>query len=255
MYDKYNYKEIIYPNGQKEIRYYSTPVQRNQVKKPLEVSKQALPTFSNRSLKCSINRSKNSIYDLTRSNKWDYFVTLTFSDKNDRTDYDLLLKKLTKWINNIKSRYAPDLKYIIVPEQHNRIESNGKRAYHFHGLISNIGNLSLIPAMSKNGNPIIKNHMQVYNIKHYTLGYSTATQVQDTYKVSNYITKYISKALCCVQKGKRRYLTSKNLEKPIITEHFYNLELPNFPENPTYIKKTEVKVNGFRNTVTYLHYD
>lgn len=46
------------------------------------------------------------------------------------------------------------------------------------------------------------------------LGFSTATRVTDTYKVSNYVTKYITKDLCSVASGKQRYFVSKTIPKP-----------------------------------------
>ena len=54
----------------------------------------------------------------------------------------------------------------------------------------------------------------VYNLVDWTLGFSTATKVTDTYKVSAYITKYITKDLCAVTSGKQRYFVSKTIPKP-----------------------------------------
>ena len=45
------------------------------------------------------------------------------------------------------------------------------------------------------------------------LGFSVATKVTDTYKVSNYITKYITKDLCAITPGKQRYFVS-SIPKP-----------------------------------------
>lgn len=56
----------------------------------------------------------------------------------------------------------------------------------------------------------------VYNLDDWKLGFSTATKVTDTYKVSNYITKYITKDLCAITPGKQRYFVSKSIPKPKI---------------------------------------
>ena len=44
--------------------------------------------------------------------------------------------------------------------------------------------------------------------------FTTATKIESTEKVSNYITKYITKELITMSKGQHRYLYSKNLAKP-----------------------------------------
>ena len=85
------------------------------------------------SKKVSLNRTKQTIYSLAYNNKWDWFVTLTLDpDKIDRFDYSEVIKKVTKWLNNFKSRKAPDLKYILIPVPHK------SGAYHFHGLFANV---------------------------------------------------------------------------------------------------------------------
>lgn len=61
-----------------------------------------------RSMYVSLNRTKQSVYSLAYNNKWDWFVTLTFSDeKVDRYDYSEIIKKTRKWFNNMKNRFAP----------------------------------------------------------------------------------------------------------------------------------------------------
>ena len=209
-----------------------------------------------RSINSSLNRSRDNIYQLVHCNEWEWFVTLTFDSKFDRTDYDLLLKKLRKWLSNLKQRYSPDLKYIIIPEEHKRLEENGKKAYHFHGLFSDCGNLNFDDAFYKNTKrPIFsKNGLRVYNLRQYNLGYSSATKVQNTDRCSNYMTKYITKALCIRQKGKRRFLNSHNLEKPVIELYLMDDEsFSNFLpiEDINYYKSVNCDIGSFHNTVEY----
>lgn len=212
-----------------------------------------------RSINSSLNRTKNNIYDLVCSNKWDWFITLTF-DKNkvDRTDYDLLLKKVTKWLEHLKQRKCPNLKYILVPEIHKRIEENGKHAWHFHGLIADCPELNISPSMSKNGKRRkTKSNIERFEILDYRLGFSDATPVQDTFRCSTYILKYITKAECCVAKNKRRYIYSQNLNKPIITEYYSDKEKLFEDEilEANYIDVKEINVGTFSQKVTYYHFD
>lgn len=192
----------------------------------------------NRSLQASMNRSINMIYDYTRSNEWDYFITLTFSqDKvNDRSDYDDLTKKMSNWINRIRRDYAPELKYIMVPELHNSPESLVKckecdtwfqkkenrcscgsveyaHAYHFHGLLANTGMMILNDSGKKD-----KMKRPIYNIGNYKFGWAEATKVSNTYKVSRYLSKYVTKEIIHETPNKKRYWASRNLEKPVVTK-------------------------------------
>lgn len=205
-----------------------------------------------RSLKSSLSRTVNNIYSITRSNNWEYFITLTF-DRNvvNAYDYDIVVDKLSKWINNIKQRYAKNLKYIIVPELH----KDG--AYHFHGLIADCGNIEFKDSGkkvtqkfkdSKGLTRYKKTDQIIYNIGNYNLGFSTATKIVDTSKASNYICKYITKELCKNTFGKKRYWNSRNLNLAEIEEYHLNedemfqLQLllqSNFLNNVNYSKSCE----------------
>lgn len=170
-----------------------------------------------RSIKVSLNRTKQSIYSLAYNNKWDWFVTLTFSaEKIDRNDYNEIIKKTCKWLNNIRSRYAPDMKYILIPEPH----KDG--AYHFHGLFADCDGLTFVDSgrvvdkgkarkRTKNNSDL----PTIYNIENWKFGFSTATKVQSNAKCVSYMTKYITKELCIVAENRRRYLASKNLDRVV----------------------------------------
>lgn len=156
------------------------------------------------SLYSSLNRTRSALYMYARQCNWEYFITFTYSpDKiESRYDFSLCMKKAHKWIDNCKQRKAKDLLYLLVPEQH----EDG--AWHLHGLLANTTGLTFVDSGKKHKGQI------VYNLVDWTLGFSTATKVTDTYKVSAYITKYITKDLCSVTSGKQRYFVSKTIPKP-----------------------------------------
>lgn len=200
--------------GEKQIRIYDKFINNSadidndikEIYKEDKKKKENKKVDSDRSLDNSQNRTINKIYEITRSNKWEYFITLTFSSEVvNRYDYSSITKLLHNWIMNIKNNYARDLKYIIVPEKH----KDG--AFHFHGLISDIGNLKL-----KDSGLKTKDGDIIYNIESYKLGFTTCTKVKNNQRVSTYITKYITKELCVTTKGKKRYWCSYNLNKPYI---------------------------------------
>lgn len=155
-------------------------------------------------LSCSFRRTRSALYMYARQCVWEYFITLTYSpDKiESRYDFSLCMKKAHKWIDNCKQRKAKDLLYLLVPEQH----KDG--AWHIHGLLCNTTGLTFTDSGKRFDGKI------VYNLDDWKLGFSTATKVTDTYKVSNYITKYITKDLCAIAPGKQRYFVSKSIPKP-----------------------------------------
>ncbi len=128
--------------------------------------------------------------------------------KINRTDYDEISDRLKKWLNNIKHNYCPDLKYLIVPELH----KDGK-SYHFHGLMADIKGLTLIDSGKKFQNKFGE-MVKIYNLKEFPYGFTNFQKISKPERVTKYITKYISKELCAVTEGKKRYWASRNLNKP-----------------------------------------
>ncbi|MBE5944216.1 MAG: hypothetical protein E7258_04790 [Lachnospiraceae bacterium] len=143
----------------------------------------------------STRRTKQSIYNISRANTWDYFATFTF--KEDRYNYDLCKARLTKYLNNLRSRKCEDLEYLAVPEEH----KDG--AYHFHALLKGVNNDVLCASYEK-GRLMFKN---------WNYGISQLESVKDTGKVAMYITKYITKDFVDGVKNKRRYFCSIGVKR------------------------------------------
>lgn len=213
----YNVRLYDYIDERKQIRIYSRPVvsgtdvNEKITQKRLETLKRNKEGSSARTQKQidasrekSMNRTKNKIYEIARSNRWEYFITFTFNpQKINSKNYDYVVQTVHDWIKRIKKAYAPDLYYILVPELH----ADGKK-WHFHGLFGNTGNIRFVDSGHKSGEDII------YNIPDFPYGFSTATKVKDSNKVSAYITKYITKDLCAVTENRKRYWVSTNINRP-----------------------------------------
>lgn len=183
-----------------------------------------------RSARVSMSRTINRVYSLARANTWDWFFTLTFDpEKVDSFNYDECVKKLGKWLNNLR-RDCPDLRYIVVPEKH----KSGR--FHFHGLFAECDALDFAESghYTKDGQPI-------YNIGKYRLGWSTATRVLDNGRVTKYISKYITKELCAVAFNKKRYWASRNLSE-VETEEF----LVDGAELSAYIEGLKARCRWFK---------
>lgn len=209
----------------------------------------------------SRKRTLDSIYKYSRQAVWEYFITLTFdSEKVNRYDFSEVMKKTNIWFKHQHQRFAKDLKYLYVPELH----KDG--AFHIHGLISDIGDMKITDSgrVSINGKAFQRTennsiYPTIYNLFGWHFGWSTATIVTDTKRVSSYITKYITKDLCELSKNKRRFYRSRNLKEPL--EYEYVVE----GDTDVFIQKIvdslgleltyEKEVSGDYNTVTYKYYE
>lgn len=160
----------------------------------------------------NINRSKFQLQRLVKCNEQDFktFITLTFSD--NVTCIDEANKKFHIWRTKIQS-IKKDFKYVCVPEFQKR------GAVHYH-LMTNLeidkeyeyfrrGKQNkvklIIPQEGKNTQ---------YDVKYWPYGFTSIFNLKDI-NVIGYITKYMTKDIDNRLWGKRRYLYSNNLNKPI----------------------------------------
>lgn len=198
-----------------------------------------------RSVSNSMKRTKNKIVDYSRTNVWEWFLTLTIREEEIRMNYDRCSEELKKWIHNMQNQCNYEMKYIIVPELHER------GGFHFHALVSNAYGLKFV-----NSGHRTKDNEIIYNIDNYGLGFTTATKIKDTERASNYITKYITKELAQVTKGKKRYWNSKNLDIPNVTFYNYdtmdkNILKDELIECAEYMKTVDYDVCTRQRSVTY----
>lgn len=233
----YNCRVYSYPTGQ-HVTYYGNTIQtgrknENFTKSHHKEEKERDIKMEEHSKTVSLNSTKNRIYNIARSVTWDWFISLTFDrGKTDSSNYDIVVGKMQKFFDNFRQRYSPNMKYLIVPELH-----KDKEHYHFHGLLADVGNMQFrFSGKYKKGQPI-------YNIVNWTFGFTTATQVADTQKVSSYITKYITKASEQYLKEKRRYFASRNIERAkaeycVIDEEDFQ---ETYADRITYVKTVDVK--------------
>lgn len=171
---------------------------------------ESLAEKEKRSLHSSMGRTKNKVFYLARSNSWDWFLTLTFNPEVvDSFDYAACTEKLSNWFT-VMRRSCPSMKYIVVPELH----KSGR--WHFHGLFADCDNLGFVDSGKKT-----KDGDTIYNVGKYRHGWTTATKVKDPRRVTKYIGKYITKDLCALTKGKKRYWCSRNLAQAEIEKKYY----------------------------------
>lgn len=157
-------------------------------------------------LRVSTYRSKMEIFDIARSNHWDYFVTLTLDKQQvDRYDYDAIVSKMQTFTKFLRRHHC---QWLIVPELH----KDG--AFHFHGLLSDPGRQLTLKRWGRRCTKSGEWYDE-YDLVGYSLGFTSVSRVRDQAKVSNYITKYTTKELLrSVPKGRKRYWASRGLLRP-----------------------------------------
>lgn len=280
--DGYNCKILEYGNGSAEIRFYSSPIRKRQKSKSLhaDADKRAIESLEKifgKGVKLisperdcetkeqkearerlhlinSANRTKQKIYDLARSCEWEYFITLTFDgSKIDRTDFSLCMSKVRVWLQNQRRDYAPDLRYLIIPEFH----KNG--AVHCHGLLKDENNMQFTDsgkcavgkkAYDRKG--LYKDFPPIYNLSGWNWGFSTAIKIHDNegHKIEQYILKYITKQSCILAKGCHRYYASKNLSSPNVKTYYVGDKSQQFLDH--YCEKNKKEVVYSKTTNKYI---
>lgn len=226
----YNVRVKNYGNGQVQTAIYSHPVYTGE-KSVYESDKEydtnpftgektlVINDFDyfdkerERSILNSLKRAKGNIFDLSRANNWDWFVTLTLNpEKINRYDYSVCSKKVSVWLKNMQIECDSTFRYIVVPERH----EDG--AYHFHGLFADCEQLQFTFSGHYD-----KKGREIYNIGKYKWGWTTATKVTSNEGVTKYLTKYVTKDLVAHTKNKKKYWASRNLNVPAVYTEMVDL--------------------------------
>lgn len=162
----------------------------------------------------SLTRAKKTIYEISKANKWELFVTFTVADKERRYDLEEVKKMIRIKIMNLRNRKKLSFGYLLIMEQH----KDG--AWHFHGLFNDIAGLTITEARSPKTKRLLKTKdgKQIYNVKDFeSIGFTETTYVADTVAVAKYITKYITKEMEWNYPNKKKYLCSKGLNRATVT--------------------------------------
>lgn len=144
-------------------------------------------------LRCSLSRSRRMIREYALCNDFTYFFTATVnSELCDRFSLSLTQKRIREITKAIK-RKNKDFIYVFITEKH----QNG--AFHFHGLCNDL--------------VLYENQNEYLSSKDFDkLGFNSFSKIKDKTRVSNYITKYITKD-CVKNEAGSVYFCSKGLKK------------------------------------------
>lgn len=208
----------ITPKGQ-----ITFEIMQEYEKKKAEFDRKYAPKLENAVR--SMNRSKNNLMDILKSNNFNFFVTLTFdNNKIDRLDDKKTRKEFGKFLKDLRRNFNYMI-YVAVPEYHK------KGGLHFHLLIGNATaeDLGLIDS-----GKIVKSGrckgQTIFNVTKWLYGFSTATKVLDNNAVKYYLSKYLTKGKVDPRFfGKKRFYVSQNIERPqiekfsIICDNTFNI--------------------------------
>lgn len=204
----HNTKVKLYPDGTEKIICCNRPIFRESGYEPVSqshfISKPQNYNMDNPTRSDSLKRAKESVFDISALNEFEYFVTFTVSPENllciNRYDPVQLKNYICKWFDNQVQRNG--IRHVTAPENHEDC------AIHLHGLISGISVVDsgtvLAPGYKKpikretairKGIPL-EDCKTVYNVPSWRLGWSTAIALYgDSTNVAKYMTKYITKDL------------------------------------------------------------
>lgn len=241
-----------------------------------------IPSSTQEKIRVSVGRTKESFDSLAKANCqfFKYFVTLTFASseekekhlelnsKRDENEYDLRFNylsdissldicnsKLDEFFYILKRALKKDnieFYYLGCPEY----QANGHVHYHF--LFSDIPDKYIYKVPKwLDFDYYSKRRNYASGLVHWKYGKSDIQLIQDPYKVTTYIAKYIQKSLDEIdgtiyfdRLNKKRYYASRNLLKPKV--EFKEIDNYDFEFNSVYVRERKSKFN--ENEITEILY-
>lgn len=165
------------------------------------------------SFKRGTKRAIKTFYDYALGNDWEYFVTLTFRDKDVRNSLRLMSDTWLLFTRGLKRKF-PDFKAIATYEE---FEKGG---YHIHSMLSDC-DLTLKPARnndkdSKDYGKFIYSEFgpQIMNCIDWSFGFNTVVCLDpksNQAQIVNYMSKYMTKDSPAGY-GNRRFYKTQNLK-------------------------------------------
>lgn len=169
---------------------------------------------------CKLNnalcRARTVVREYALCNNWEWFGTLTFDKLKvaDRYDIARICIVLMQWLQNMRKRYYPKLKYLLIPEPH----EDG--AWHFHGFFSGIPT-SELPAWAPSD--LRKDGYLEWTDFRLRFGWCSFAPVRSPEAAAFYIVKYITKSLSNSAKllGFHTHFQSRGLRRSLPVGSLY----------------------------------
>ena len=154
------------------------------------------------SRKQNLYKTKSKLRDYARNNHFDKFWTLTFDPKICGESDDYRFDEMEKWLHKMRKKYGR-FNYLAVPERH----KSGQ--IHWH-MMTGYFEPKLIDSGKRYKEKII------FNCPEWEFGFTNVQNVRSKKKISNYVSKYITKDLMDspARRNKKKYWASRSLELP-----------------------------------------
>lgn len=154
------------------------------------------------SRRANLYKTKNKLRDYARNNYFDKFWTLTFDPKICGESDDYRFDEMKKWLHKMRRKYGT-FNYLAVPERH----KSGQ--IHWHMMTGHFE-----PELIDSGKEY--KSVPIYNCSEWEFGFTNVQNVRSKKKISNYVSKYITKDLMesPARRNKKKYWASRSLELP-----------------------------------------
>lgn len=154
------------------------------------------------SRKQNLYKTKSKLRDYARNNHFDKFWTLTFDPKNFGSSDNLRFEEMQKFLKRMTRKYGK-FNYLAVPERHK------SGAIHWHMMTGYFE-----PKLIDSGKRY--KEKTIFNCPEWEFGFTNVQNVRSKKKISNYVSKYITKDLMDspARRNKKKYWASRSLELP-----------------------------------------
>ena len=204
----YKYKIKAYNDGvYKVIEYKNERLKTNQ--KPTssfgsnsDLSEDEKAIRLEESRKQNLYKTKSKLRDYARNNHFDKFWTLTFDPKKFGSSDNLRFEEMQKFLKRMTRKYGK-FNYLAVPERHK------SGAIHWHMMTGYFE-----PKLIDSGKRY--KEKTIFNCPEWEYGFTNVQNVRSKKKISNYVSKYITKDLMDspARRNKKKYWASRSLELP-----------------------------------------
>src|SRR5699024_8713617 len=206
--NSYKYKVKAYNDGVYKVIEYANERSKT-VQKPTssfrsnsDLSEDEKAIRLEESRKQNLYKTKSKLRDYARNNHFDKFWTLTFDPKICGESDDYRFDEMEKWLHKMRKKYGR-FNYLAVPERH----KSGQ--IHWH-MMTGYFEPKLIDSGKRYKEKII------FNCPEWEFGFTNVQNVRSKKKISNYVSKYITKDLMDspARRNKKKYWASRSLELP-----------------------------------------
>ena len=206
--NSYKYKVKAYNDGVYKVIEYANERSKTVQKPTTNFSTNSDLTDEEKQIRlqqsrqANLYKTKNKLRDYARNNYFDKFWTLTFDPKICGESDDYRFDEMEKWLHKMRKKYGR-FNYLAVPERH----KSGQ--IHWHMMTGYFE-----PKLIDSGKRY--KEKTIFNCPEWEFGFTNVQNVRSKKKISNYVSKYITKDLMDspARRNKKKYWASRSLELP-----------------------------------------